>query len=47
MLKYDLARHKIKEPWWKLIMANKIILPLLWEMYPNHKYLLPAYINAN
>lgn len=47
MLKYDLARHKIKEPWWKLIMANKIILPLLWQMYPNHKYLLPAYIEAN
>ena len=28
------------EPPWKLILGNKAILPLLWEMYPNHPNLL-------
>ncbi|MDI4233508.1 glutathionylspermidine synthase family protein [Bradyrhizobium sp. Arg237L] len=31
------------EPPWKAILSNKGILPLLWEMYPNHPNLLPAY----
>jgi len=31
------------EPPWKAILSNKGILPLLWEMFPNHPYLLPAY----
>lgn len=31
------------EPSWKLILGNKAILPLLWEMFPEHKNLLPAY----
>jgi glutathionylspermidine synthase len=31
------------EPAWKLIIGNKAILPLLWEMFPNHPNLLPAY----
>lgn len=31
------------EPAWKMILSNKAILPLLWEMYPNHKNLLPAF----
>lgn len=31
------------EPLWKIIIANKAILPLLWAMYPNHPNLLPAY----
>ena len=31
------------EPAWKLVLGNKAILPLLWEMYPDHKNLLPAY----
>ena len=28
---------------WKAILSNKGILPLLWDMYPNHPNLLPAY----
>lgn len=31
------------EPIWKMLWSNKAILPILWELYPNHKYLLPAY----
>ncbi len=30
------------EPAWKMILSNKGILPILWEMYPGHKNLLPA-----
>jgi glutathionylspermidine synthase len=31
------------EPPWKVVLSSKGILPLLWEMYPNHPNLLPAY----
>lgn len=31
------------EPPWKSVLSNKGILPLLWEMFPNHPHLLPAY----
>ena len=31
------------EPAWKMILANKGILPLLWEIAPGHKNLLPAF----
>ncbi len=31
------------EPPWKMLLSNKGILPLLWEMYPGHPNLLPAY----
>lgn len=34
---------RLLEPPWKMILSNKAALPLLWEMYPNHKNLLPAY----
>jgi glutathionylspermidine synthase len=34
------------EPAWKMILSNKAILPLLWEMYPHHANLLPAYFSA-
>jgi glutathionylspermidine synthase len=30
------------EPPWKMLLSNKGILPVLWELYPNHPYLLPA-----
>ena len=33
------------EPPWKAILSNKGILPLLWEMFPNHPNLLPAYFD--
>ncbi|MBI3440740.1 MAG: glutathionylspermidine synthase family protein [Proteobacteria bacterium] len=31
------------EPPWKAILSNKMLSVLLWEMYPGHPYLLPAY----
>jgi glutathionylspermidine synthase len=31
------------EPAWKILIGNKAILPILWEMYPEHPNLLPAY----
>ena len=31
------------EPAWKIILSNKAILPILWQLYPNCEYLLPAY----
>jgi glutathionylspermidine synthase len=35
------------EPLWKLLLSNKGILPLLWERYPGHPNLLPAYLDAD
>ena len=34
------------EPIWKMILSNKGILPILWELYPNHENLLPAYFDG-
>lgn len=31
------------EPAWKMILSNKAILPVLWELYPDCPYILPAY----
>ena len=33
------------EPPWKAILSNKGILPLLWEMEPDHPNLLPAFFD--
>jgi glutathionylspermidine synthase len=30
------------EPPWKMLLSNKAILPILWEMFPGHPNLLPA-----
>ena len=35
------------EPPWKMILSNKGILPLLWEMYPEHPNLLPSYFDQD
>lgn len=37
-----LLRHEIMvfEPLWTLIPSNKAILPILWQLFPNHPYLL-------
>ncbi|WP_435152925.1 glutathionylspermidine synthase family protein [Micromonospora aurantiaca (nom. illeg.)] len=34
------------EPAWKLLLSNKALLAVLWEMYPGHDYLLPAYLDS-
>lgn len=33
------------EPAWKMVLSNKGILPILWEMHPDHPNLLPAYFD--
>lgn len=35
------------EPSWKMIMSNKAILPILWELFRGNKYLLPAYFTKD
>jgi glutathionylspermidine synthase len=35
------------EPAWKMILSNKAILPILWELYLECPYLLPAYFEQN
>lgn len=34
------------EPAWKLVLSNKALLPLLWEKFPGHELLLPAYLDS-
>ena len=36
--------HMIEPPW-KMVLSNKAILPILWELYPDHPNLLPAYFS--
>jgi glutathionylspermidine synthase len=34
------------EPIWKMLLSNKAILPILWELFPDHPNLLPAYFDG-
>ena len=34
---------RVVEPEWKMLLSNKAILVVLWELYPEHPNLLPAY----
>jgi glutathionylspermidine synthase len=34
------------EPAWKMLLSNKGLLPVLWELFPGHPNLLPAYETA-
>ena len=35
------------EPAWKAILSNKGLLPYLWEMFPGHPNLLPAFFEGD
>ncbi len=35
------------EPPWKMLLSNKAILPILWEMFPGHPNLLPAFFERD
>ncbi len=35
-------RQRFTEPAWKMMLSNKAILPILWELNPGHPLLLPA-----
>ncbi|AGT08699.1 glutathionylspermidine synthase family protein [Paracoccus aminophilus] len=41
------SQTRFIEPPWKAILSNKGILPLLWEMFPGHPNLLPAFFAAD
>jgi glutathionylspermidine synthase len=53
LIREDFGRYMTKQPWdmiepaWKLILSNKGILPILWELYPDHPNLLPAYWDSS
>jgi glutathionylspermidine synthase len=40
------ANTQMLEPAWKMLLSNKGILPLLWNRYPNHPNLLPAFFET-
>ena len=40
------ATTQFLEPAWKMLLSNKGLLPVLWELYPEHPNLLPAYEDA-
>ncbi len=53
MLREEFSQHlsgnnvRWLEPPWKSILSNKALLPLLWQMFPNHPNLLPAFFEAD
>ena len=34
------------EPIWKMLLSNKGLLPILWQLYPNHDLLLEAHFDS-
>ncbi|HZH98549.1 MAG TPA: glutathionylspermidine synthase family protein [Fimbriimonadaceae bacterium] len=55
MLQDEFGKHAMEihdqmqwiEPAWKMILSNKGILAILWELFPEHPNLLPAYIGRS
>ena len=49
LINEEFSSHLLGEPWqliepaWKMILSNKTILSLLWEMFPQHPNLLPTF----
>jgi glutathionylspermidine synthase len=54
MLQEEFGVHAIEtyqstrwiEPIWKMLLSNKGILPILWQLYPNHDLLLEAHFDT-
>jgi glutathionylspermidine synthase len=52
MVREEFGQHIAKtdtvwiEPAWKMLLSNKGILPVLWELYPRHPYLLEAHFDG-
>jgi glutathionylspermidine synthase len=52
MVREEFGQHIAKaptvwiEPAWKMLLSNKGILPVLWELYPRHPYLLEAHFES-
>jgi glutathionylspermidine synthase len=53
LLEEEFARHmlmgnvRVFEPPWKMLLSNKGLLAVLWQMYPNHPNLLPAWFESD
>lgn len=45
-IRTDVLQTQWIEPSWKMILSNKAILPILWELYPDHPNLLAAYFDS-
>lgn len=41
------TKTQFVEPLWKAILSSKALLPVLWEMFPGHDNLLPAYFQPD
>jgi glutathionylspermidine synthase len=49
----DFGKHAVQtlpktlwvEPLWKMLLSNKALLAVLWEMHPGHPNLLPAFLD--
>ncbi|WP_353547222.1 glutathionylspermidine synthase family protein [Rhinopithecimicrobium faecis] len=39
----DIFKAQWIEPSWKMLLSNKAILPILWQLFPNHPHLLASY----
>ncbi len=54
MLQEEFGPHAIEtytairwiEPIWKMLLSNKGILPILWQLYPSHELLLEAHFDG-
>ncbi len=53
MFRDDFAKYlegshcRFLEPAWKQVLSNKAILPVLWEMFPDHPNLLESYFEED
>jgi glutathionylspermidine synthase len=53
ILSDDFGKHALRslpemlwiEPLWKTLLSNKALLAVLWEMFPGHPNLLPAFLD--
>ncbi|NCJ06145.1 glutathionylspermidine synthase family protein [Synechococcales cyanobacterium C] len=51
MFEEEFAPYLLSEPWqviepsWKVLLSSKGILPILWELFPEHPNLLPSFFN--
>ena len=36
---------RLIEPPWKMLLSNKALLPILWELFPDHPNLLPSFFD--
>lgn len=40
------SKTKFVEPFWKMLLSNKVLMAKLWEKHEGHDLLLPTYLNS-